>query len=842
LLSAFAVLLGRYAGQQDVAVGTPIANRTRRETEGLIGFFVNTLVMRHDLHGDPRFIDLLKCTRAMALQAYAHQDIPFEQLVEALNPERSVSHSPLFQVVFILQNMALEPLELPGVAVQPLEGGATEEDGAGALEGAARFDLTLSLQESPAGLVGGLEYNTDLFERGTIRWMLEHYERLLEAIVESPQSRLSQLKMLGEAERRQQLVEWNATGRSYLQEKCIHELFEEQAQLQPEAIALVYENSGLTYGELNRRANGLAYELIERGVGPEVRVGLCMQRSAQMVIGLLGILKAGGCYVPLDPGHPRGRLKYLLEDSAVELVVSQPAVEELLDLKSLAGEGRDAALQIVSVEEVEGLNKDTRNPVTVVNAANLAYVIYTSGSTGKPKGVRVSHGSVVNFLLGMQETLGIGSWDRLLAVTTLSFDIALLELYLPLVIGGAVDIAPAAMVADGERLRARLQQSQITVLQGTPVTWKLLLDSGWEGQEGLTALVGGEAFSGELARRILGKVGRIWNLYGPTETTIWSTCWCVADAVETATVAIGKPIANTHVYVLDEHYQLVPRGTVGQLYVAGAGVSQGYLNRPGLTAEKFIPHRFSGEPGERLYRTGDLARWLSDGSLQYLGRADQQVKIRGFRIELGEIESVLLGHEAVRDAVVVARDEERGSKRLVGYVVAEAGAQAEEAALVNELRSRVQEELPGYMVPSAFVVLESLPLTANGKVDRKALPAPEALVSESEYVPPEGRTEELLAAQWRVLLKCERVGRHDNFFGLGGHSLLVTQLAARIRQEFEIEFAVATVFQYSSLKEMASCIDREVKLGGLDSEAVARLSEEEAAEILKELAQKPRHT
>jgi amino acid adenylation domain-containing protein len=811
LLSAFAVLLGRYARQQDVAVGTAIANRRRRETEGLIGFLLNTLVMRHDLSGDPCFVDLLQCTRATALQAYAHQDIPFEYLVEKLNPQRSLSHSPLFQVMFILQNAPFEALELPGLAVLPLDAGALEEEGEGA-EGLARFDLTLSVQESAAGLVGGLEYNTDL---------LDHYARLLEAIVATPRARLSRLEILREDEKRQQLLEWNATARAYPHEKCIHQLFEAQVRLQPDAVALVHEGSELTYGELNRRANRLAYQLIERGVGPEVRVGLCLPRSAQMVIGILGILKTGGAYVPLDPNHPPQRLAYAVEDSGLAVMVGEASQWMFLD----------PAQRPTCVPVEEGGASDApsdTNPDVYLPPNALAYVIYTSGSTGKPKGVRISHGNVVNFLLGMQEKLGIGSRDRLLAVTTLSFDIALLELYLPLTAGGTVDIASAASVVDAERLIARLKESRITVLQGTPVTWKLLLDSGWQGLQRLTALVGGEALSRELATRLLGKVGRIWNLYGPTEATIWSASYLVVEAVETSTVPIGKPIANTQLYVLDDHQQLVPRGTVGQLYLAGAGIAQGYLNRPGLTAERFLPQPFSQEPGERLYNTGDLARWLPDGALEFLGRVDTQVKLRGFRIELAEIESVLLAHEAASDAVVVVHegatytshgggrqaepwtDGERATraqqyaddKRLVGYVVAKPGIQADEVALINALRNRLQEQLPAYMVPSALMLLSSLPLTANGKLDRQALPAPDAL-TQAEYAPPEGLTEELLAALWCVLLKRERVGRHDNFFELGGHSMLAVRLVAMIRQQFATELPLQALFELPTIASLS---------------------------------------
>jgi amino acid adenylation domain-containing protein len=821
LLSGWAVLLSRYSGQPEVAVGTPVANRTRRETEGLIGFFVNMLVLRADLRGDPRVVDVLKQTREVALQAYAHQDIAFEQLVEELNPERSVSHSPLFQVSFGLANTPFEAEALPGFAVLPLRGEAAEDQ-----EGTARFDMTLNMQESALGLVGALEYNTDLFDRETIQRVLDHYARLLEAMVTSPQSRLSQLPMLTEEERRQQLIEWNATARAYPDDRCIHELFEEQVRRRPDAVALVYEGSELTYAELNRRANRLAHQLIERGVGPEARVGLCMERSAQMVIGMLGILKAGGCYVPLDPDYPLKRIEYLLEDARIGIVVTEASVAT-----SVSHPGRDLLL----LNDADALEPSASRMLENLDSQGLglcpahpAYLIYTSASTGAPKGVVGLHRSIVNRVNWLAVSRAVKARDVLCQKTSVGFVDHVAEVFQALSAGvPLVIISPALLQSPRELLRT-LNSRRVTQLTLVPSFLKTLL-AAWEGEPArwLESIhSSGEALHLSGLENVEESFprARVFNIYGSTEVGADVTC----QEVQTASLRsqgagswapIGKAIDNTQVYVLDADRRLTAQGAVGELYVGGAGLARGYFGRAGLTAEKFVPNPFCPEPGERIYRTGDLVRWQAEGRLEYLGRIDQQVKVRGFRVELGEIESVLLAHDGVRDAVVVACDEESGSKRLVGYVTAASGA-ADEVGLVDALRTKLRAQLPHYMVPSALVVLESLPMTPSGKVDRQALPAPEKDLAQAEYVAPRNEFERRLCELWQELLKVERVGIQDNFFELGGHSLLIIKLGTRILETTGMSVTVIDLYANPTIAAFAEGMTMGPRIGGQEDKVL----------------------
>ncbi len=640
LLSTFQSLVSRYTGQEDVVVGTPIANRTRAELEGLIGFFVNTLVLRTDLAGDPAVSEILPRVRETALGAYAHQDLPFEYLVERLQPQRDLSRNPLFQLMFNLLNAPVERMESGSLALSPLESQAST----------SLFDLQVYVRETPRGLSTTWEYATDLFDAATMERLARHFGNLLGGIVERPEARLSELPLLGEAERDQIVVEWNATGKPVPQ-GFVHEWIAAQAVRTPEAVAVVFGNESLTYRQLDRRANGLALRLLEMGIEPEVRVGIALERSLDMVVALLGVLKAGGAYVPLDPSYPAERLAFMQEDAGLAAVLTE---ESLLDVPEVA-----------------------RTPRSGVGEDNAAYVIYTSGSTGRPKGVQIPHGALSNFLASMAETPGFGADDTLLAVTSLSFDIAGLELYLPLVVGGRVVLASREEAANGQRLQELIAESGATVLQATPATWRLLLESGWQGGEGLKALCGGEALSPVLAASLGQRVGSLWNLYGPTETTVWST---VEEIRGEGPILIGKPIANTEAYVLDGAGQPAPVGVPGELLLGGAGLARGYLARPELTAERFVPDPFG--TGSRLYRTGDLARYRADGRLECLGRIDTQVKVRGFRIELGEIEAALARHPEVAAAVVVAREEASGDRRLVAYVVPRrAGAE-----LADELR------------------------------------------------------------------------------------------------------------------------------------------------------------
>ncbi|HYR11430.1 MAG TPA: amino acid adenylation domain-containing protein, partial [Longimicrobium sp.] len=718
--------------------------------------------------------------------------MPFEKLVAELQPERSLSHSPLFQVLFTLQNAGGGGGALPGLDVS----------GAGAELGSAQFDLSLTLAATARGLRGGLNYSTDLFERGTIVRMIGHLARVLEQVAADADVRLSRLELLGDAERALVLEAWNRTEGEYPAEACIHQVFQRQAARTPDAVAVVFEDASLTYAELNARANRLAHHLRGRGVGAEVRVGICLERSLEMVVSLLAVLKAGGAYVPLDPGLPAERLAYMLDDSAVPLVLVQAALRGTISAREgVEVLAVDALAERLAAEPAE-------NPAVGAGPDSLAYVIYTSGSTGRPKGVMNHHRGVVNLLWSMRGTVAMAPGDRLLAITTLAFDISVLELFLPLLSGARVEILDRSAASDPALLREAVAAGAGTVLQATPATWRLLLDAGWEGAESLRALSGGEALPAELAARLRERVGALWNVYGPTETTIWSTAQHLGAGPDVGRghVSIGAPVANTRVYVLDRYLSPVPAGVPGELYIGGGGVARGYLGRPGLSAEKFVPDPFAAEPGARLYRTGDLARWRPDGTLEFLGRNDHQVKVRGFRIELGEIEAALRGHEEVADCVVMAREDVPGEQRLVAYLVGEAQAEA--------LRGHLRQSLPEYMVPSAFVFLDALPLTPNGKLDRKALPAPEYAADSDRYVAPRTPAEEVLAGIWAEVLRLERVGVTESFFALGGHSLLATRVVSRIRELFGVEVPLRALFEGPTVADLAGRVE-EIRRAGL---------------------------
>jgi len=766
LLAALHCLLHRVSGQGVVAVGSPTANRGRAELEGIIGFFANTLVLAGDLTDEPAFRDLLAQVRETSLGAYAHQDLPFEKLVEELAPERSLAHTPLFQVLFVFQGAAAPAATPPaagGLALSPLA----------AEMGAAKFDLTLEVEERGKGFAASLEFNTDLFDGATIDRLLGHFRALLEAVLAAPEGRVAELSLLSAVERRQIVVEWNATGRE-LPEGFVHEWIAAQAKRSPQAVAVACGSESLTYEELDRRANGLAWRLRRLGIGPEMRVGIALERSIEMVVGVLGVLKAGGAYVPLDPSYPAERLAFMREDARLNVLLS----------------GGDPP------------EESAEAPESGVGPQNAAYVIYTSGSTGRPKGVQIPHGALANFLTSMAGKPGLGADDRLLAVTSLSFDIAGLELYLPLTVGGRIVLANREDTADGRRLQALIAESGITVLQATPATWRLLLESGWQGGEGLKALCGGEALSPVLAAALRQRVSSLWNVYGPTETTVWST---VEEIRSDGPILIGRPIANTEAYVVDGENQPVPVGVPGELLLGGAGLARGYLDRPELTAEKFVPNPF-GDSGSRLYRTGDLARWRVAGVLECLGRIDHQVKVRGFRIELGEIEATLRRHPQVGEAVLVARGEP-GEQNLVAYVAAQEGAGG--APEVDELRSFLSAKLPAYMVPWAFVVLPALPLTANGKIDRRALPDPEreAWGAAPEIEEPRSAMERTIAGIWRQLLRLDRVGIDDNFFDSGGHSLLAVRLYHQLKSATGREFPLVALFEHTTIRALARYLE-----------------------------------
>src|SRR5579871_2685752 len=777
LLAAFQALLSRYSGQDQILVGTPIANRTQPEMEGLIGFFLNTLVLRGDLSGDPNFREFLRRVRETALGAYAHQDLPFEKLVEELSPERSLSHSPLFQVLFIFQNAPRGTDDLDGLKVEALQSeGVT-----------AKFDLNLIIAPEGNGLRVSLEYNTDLFDGDRIERMLGHFQTLLQAIVADPDREISRLPLLTETEKQQILVAWNQTQQDFPTRPCLHQLIQEQAQRTPEAIAAQFEHQQLTYQELNHRANQLAHFLQEQGIGPEQMVGLCVERSLEMLVGMLGILKAGAAYLPLDPAYPQERLAFLLEDAQAPLLITKSPLREHFP----AYQGQRFCL------DTEGHLLDpypADTPVSNVTADNLAYLIYTSGSTGRPKGVAIAHASATRLLQWAATRYSPEELSGVLASTSLCFDLSVFEIFLPLSVGGKILLAPNALALP--QMPAR---DQVTLINTVPSAIAELLNQGAIPPSVRTVNLAGEPLSTELADRLYAAgVGKVYDLYGPSEDTTYST-FTLRRAHAPAT--IGRPISNTQLYLLDARMQPVPVGVVGEIYLGGEGLARGYLNRAELTSERFVADPF-GTPGGRLYRTGDLGKYCRDGNVGFLGRMDHQVKIRGFRIELGEIERRLREHERVAEAVVLAREDDPDQKRLVAYVVLREGGLG-----VGELRGHLGVTLPEYMIPSAFVFLEALPLTPNGKIDRKALPAPEMQHPEANYVAPRTPTEELLVGLWAELLKVQPIGIHDNFFDLGGHSLLATRVVARILSDLHIDIPMRTLFERPTIAGLVEAIE-----------------------------------
>jgi amino acid adenylation domain-containing protein len=795
LAAAFKVLLSRYSGQEDICIGTPVANRNRAELEGLIGFFVNTLVLRSRVSAEESFEELLRRVQRTALEAYSHQDLPFERLVEELKPQRSLSHAPLFQVMLILQNAPRERGESKGLRFKPMASNA----------GISKFDLTCTMTESQGRLLGTLEYHSDLFDGSTIERLAKHYEVLLEGICAHPEQKVGRLGLLTEQEKRQLLKEWNATEASYPKDKCVHQLFEEQVRRAPEAVAVVFEGEELSYGELNRRANRLARYLRAQGVGPEDLVGVCVERSLEMVVGLLGILKAGGAYVPLDPSYPQERLTYMLQDAAPKVLLTQ---ERLLGV--LASQQATMPLCLDRDWATIAKHPDS-DPPSHTKPQNLAYVIYTSGSTGKPKGVEGTHQALVNRVRWMASTYAATPGERCAQKTALGFIDSITETIGPLLGGSTLWVLGHRAASDPETLWAQIKGASISRLVVVPSLLEALLQADpaqFEAHPLKLLVSSGEALSTELLAKARERLGstRILNLYGSSEVTGDGSFYDAAGATSPGLrgVPIGRPIANTRLYILDGRYNPVPVGVAGELYIGGDGVGRGYLKRPELTAERFVADPFNEAPGARLYKTGDLARYLSDGNIEYLGRIDHQVKIRGFRIELGEVEAALLESAGVAQALVLAREDEPGDKRLVAYVVAASGEQLEPEAL----RARLKQKLPEYMVPAVFMVLEALPLSPNGKVDRKALPAPDgSRQSAREYVVPRTELEAKLAAIWAQVLKVEKVGVHDNFFELGGHSLQIIRVANAIELAFGRRISVQTLYIAADLGAVAEILE-----------------------------------
>ncbi|MEG4394820.1 amino acid adenylation domain-containing protein [Microcoleus sp. BROC3] len=886
LMAAFQTLLYRYTGHTDIPVGTAANIRNRQELEGLIGYFLNTLVMRTDLSGNPSFKELLVRVREATLGAYAHQELPFQKLVEELQPERNLTHNPLFQVAFVLE----PPLvEMDGWTISQLDVDT----------GTAKSDLYLELDERPSGVIGRIEYSTDLFDADTIDRMVGHFQTLLEGIVANPDQKIAELPLLTQFER-QQLAAWNDTETDYPKDTCIHQLFEEQVELTPDAIALVFEDEQLTYQELNQRANQLAHHLRSLGVGPEVLVGICVERSLEMVVGLLGILKAGGTYVPLDPTYPPDRLAFMLEDASVPVLLTQARLVESLPQHQARIVCLDTDWEIIERQSDE-------NPGCCLTPENLAYVIYTSGSTGKPKGVLVAHSGLSNLATAQIRIFNVQPNSRVLQFASLSFDASVSEVVMALLAGATLVMGTRDSLLPGATLIQLLRDFAIATVTLPPSVLAVLPANELPALR--TIIVAGEACSPDLiAKWSSGR--RFFNAYGPTESTVCATIAECTDSKEPP--PIGRPIANTQVYILDAQKQLVPIGIPGELYIGGAGLARGYLNRPELTADRFIPNPFSNESGSRLYKTGDLARYLPDGNIEFLGRIDDQVKIRGFRIELGEIEAVLSQHPDIQESLVINREDASGNQRLVAYItsnlrpervpyqspcLAEFGGspavklrtedisiggvcivgvpdayqpsqplrlylrlpgfseeqwlegrivwrQGEQCGIVfalsrNEqalvqqsieylmetqgflkvlqrttigsLRDFLKQKLPDYMVPSGFVFLNHLPLTPNGKVDRKALPAPDAINPQLEttYIAPQTEIEQAIATVWQQVLHLEKVGVDDNFFDLGGHSLLMAQAHSKLREAIDRDVSMMEMFKYPTISSLAKYLSED---------------------------------
>ncbi|MEO1763861.1 MAG: amino acid adenylation domain-containing protein [Cyanobacteria bacterium J06629_18] len=840
LLAAFKVLLYRYTGQADIVVGSPIANRNRAELEGLIGFFVNTLVLRTELNNNPTFVQVLQRVRQVTWDAYDHQDLPFEKLVEELHPERDLSYNPLFQIKFRLENPPAEKIEIPGLTLSSL----------GQVNPSAKLDLSLDMYETPDGLVGGFEYNKGLFTETTIKRMVGHFCTLLEGIANQPTQRIGELPLLTPIEQQQILIEWNQTQKEFSQDLCFHQLFEAQVEKNSNAVAIIYNNEQLTYQQLNQRSNQLAHHLQSLGVSPEVRVGICIKRSPEMIVAMLAIHKAGGAYVPLDPAYPIERLAFMVEDAQISLLLTHGKTQEVAEqiiinpFSTKLGKDKKTAetlrTQRRREEEEFGvipvqrerivINLDTfwqdnnsisqnyQNPQSGVTTDNLAYLIYTSGSTGKPKGVLIPHRGLTNLTEDKIRVCDVDSDSCILQFFSFSFDASIPEIIMALASGAKLCLASLEDVIPGLPLLKLLREKQVTHITITPSALSALP------VEELPALkmvlVGGEAPSPELITK-WSQGRKFINAYGPTEVTV------NASMVECGN---GHPITpvlrsstNKQLYILDNNLQPLPVGVLGELHIAGVGLARGYLNRPDLTAEKFIPNPFLSPSSpstpsapsapSALYKTGDLACYLPDGSIKLFGRIDNQVKIRGFRIEIGEIEALLNQYPGIQTSVVIVREDNPGDKRLVAYIVPENQTKIPTS---SELRRVLKEKLADYMIPAAFVVLDVLPLTPNGKVDTKSLPIPDWSANKSsEFVSPRTPTEEKLVNIFTSVLELETVGVEDDFFELGGHSLLATKLIAQLLKEFDVEITVIDLFEAPTVAELAQRVDKNLLVGQL---------------------------
>jgi amino acid adenylation domain-containing protein len=805
LLAAFKTLLYRYTSQSDIAIGSPIANRNRSEIEGIIGFFVNTLVLRSDLAGSPTFRELLDRVRAVTVGAYTHQDLPFEKLVEELHPERSLSHHPLFQVVFGFQNAPMSALELPGLVPSLINIDFKT----------TRFDLELHLWkcgedfrssdggnwQDTEGLRGIIVYNTDLFEPATIDRMLNHFKTLLLGIVANPDRQIANLPFLSEVELNRVTVEWNKTQGENPETKCVHQIFETKVQQYPDAIALNFANDRITYQELNNRSNKLARHLQKLGVGAEVLVGICIPQSIDTIVGLLAILKAGGAYVPLDPSYPQERLNFMLADARVAVLLTQSnSIDRFQDFTN----------PIVSIDlDWENISqKRADNLQCASNSDHLAYVIYTSGSTGQPKGVAVTH-KAINRLVCNPNYIKLEPCNKVAQAANISFDAATFEIWGALLNGGELVAIDREVTLSPRELALHIRDKNIDVLFLTTALFQQIARDVPQAFEAVKYLIfGGETVDVRWVNKIIkhGAPQHLIHVYGPTENTTFSTYYEVYTSLSISSLPIGRPISNTQIYILDPHLQPLPIGVTGEIYLGGDGLARGYLDRPELTDRSFIHHTFNDRLNTRLYQTGDRARYLPDGNIEFLGRTDNLIKIRGFRIELAEIEAVLNQHPAVSENIIIVAKNVPDDKYLVAYIVLE--GQQMPTPDIHSFRQFLKSKLPVYMVPTAYMFLVSLPLTPNGKVDRAALPIPDLInYHDRDYVAPRSQVEELLTEIWIKVLGKEQIGIHDNFFESGGHSLLATQLMSRIRDTFQIDLPVRNLFEAPTIAQLARYID-----------------------------------
>jgi amino acid adenylation domain-containing protein/thioester reductase-like protein len=806
LLAAYQVLLHRLSGQDEFIVGSVTAGRSQSGLTDLVGYFINPIALRADFSANPSFDQLLAQVRQTVMGAIEHQDYPPALLAENLSFKRDPSRPPLFETMFILQKAQLNEVSVLtpfalGIGGAQLEVGDLILESLPITNQPAQFDLTLMMAEVEDHLAANLHFNSDLFDSNTVSRMLRHFEVLLEGVLANPDQPVKNIPLLTQSERSEILEAQRKTKLELPQAEGVHQMIEAQAIRTPDSKAVIFEGISISYGELNEKANQLAHHLQSLGVGPTKLVGIYLDRSIEMVVSLLAVLKAGGAYVPLDPDYPQERLDMMLTDSQPLVLLTQELLRDSLPTLDFQVVSLDGDWEIIS-------GYDFQNPINKITADNLAYVIYTSGSTGVPKGVQITHHGMINFLNTMREEPGLTEEDLLLAVTTLSFDIGVLELFLPLTVGAQVEIVSREVASDGAQLVERLSKSGATIMQATPATWRLMLEASWEksnSPDGLRILCGGEDLPRDLAEKLLERSSIVWNMYGPTETTVWSTIYQVEPGE--GPLPIGKPIGNTQVYVLAPDMEPVPVGVVGELYIGGDGVARGYRDRPELTAEKFVNDPFRTDNGAKLYKTGDLARWRADGNLMFLGRMDHQVKVRGYRIELGEIESALLKHPAFQEAVVITQEDSSGENQLIAYsVLKDQGSEPP----INEMRGYLRQRLPEYMIPATFVTLDALPLTPNGKLDRKALPAPAEIRPNlaEEFVAPRNEQEEIIAEICSNILSLERVGVHDDFFDLGGNSLSATRLIFQVQEEFEIKLPLIKIFQTPTIAGLSEAIDQ----------------------------------